>query len=211
MPEVDEQHRSAPVGYNLVPPPGWDRIPLQSESMNDTILRIIDRSIANLPQDLPKDDVSKARMELFKQLKKAARQAAKNNGLMLYLPVERIHGTYIPASFVVSEPLTGSGIGVDPGEVLGLLAAGRGDSESVDLDGTEAMRMERVVPPPPDSEVPHSSRRVEYVLPVPGSPVPRWLTIAFSTVGDGNPDSEFSAALVDLFDAVMTTFRWSYV
>ncbi|MEU5596991.1 hypothetical protein [Streptomyces sp. NPDC020298] len=210
MPELDEQRRSTPVGYNLVPPPGWDRIPLQSESMNDTILRIIDRSIANLPQDLPKDDVSKARMELFKQLKKAARQAAKNDGLMLYLPVERIHGTYIPASFVVSEPLTGSGIGVESGEVLGLLAAGRGDSESVDLDGTEAMRIERIVPPPPDSEVPHASRRVEYVLPVPGGPIPRWLTITFSTVGDGNPDSEFSAALVDLFDAVMTTFRWSY-
>ncbi|MFF4401407.1 hypothetical protein [Streptomyces sp. NPDC001480] len=87
MPELDEQRRSTPVGYNLVPPPGWDRIPLQSESMNDTILRIIDRSIANLPQDLPKDDVSKARMELFKQLKKAARQTAKNDGLMLYLPV----------------------------------------------------------------------------------------------------------------------------
>ncbi|MFF4566006.1 hypothetical protein [Streptomyces sp. NPDC001435] len=210
MPDTDEQHGSIPVGYNLVPPPGWDSIPLQSETMNDTILRIIDHSIENLPRDLPKDDVSKARMELFKQLRKAAKQAARNNGQMLYLPVERVYGTYIPASFVVSEPLIGSGVGVDSDEVLGLLAAGRGDSEPVDLDGAEGMRIERVVPPPPDSEVQYASRRVEYVLRVPGSPVPRWLTITFSTAGDGNTDSEFTAALVDLFDAVMTTFRWSY-
>ena len=210
MPELDERSNSTAVGYNLVPPPGWDHIPLRSDSTNDAILKIIDRSIKNLPQNLPKDDVSKARMELFKQLKQVSQQAAEANGLMLYLPVERIYGTYVPASFVISAPIAGAGEGVDADEVMSLLAAGRGNNESVDVDGSEGKRIERIVPPPDDSEVQYPSRRVEYVLPIPGNPTAGWLTIAFSTVGDGNPESEFSEALVDVFDAVMTTFRWSY-
>jgi hypothetical protein len=187
----------APIGFNLITPPGWDKIDLRDESMSDSILRIVDNSISQLPDDLPKDDVSKLRMELFKRLKKAARKAAKANGLLLYLPVQRVRSTLAPASFVVSQA-SGEGVGIESNEVLGALAAGRGNSETVD------------VPPADDSESSLSSRRIEYVLPLPGSPLPRWLTVTFSTVGDGNPDSDFTSALVDLFDAVMTTFRWSY-
>jgi hypothetical protein len=198
-----------PVGFNLVAPPGWDKIDLRDESANDAILRIVDKSIEQLPEDLPRDDVSKLRMELFKRLKKTARKAAKANGLLLYFPVERVRSTLPPASFVVSQT-AGTGVGDQSKEVLGALAAGHGNSEPIDIDGSQGTRIERVVPPLDDSEVHFASRRVEYVLPLPGSPLPRWLTVTFSTVGDGNPDSEFTAALVDLFDAVMTTFRWSY-
>ncbi|TPQ22077.1 hypothetical protein [Streptomyces sporangiiformans] len=199
-----------PVGFHLVLPPGWGKINLREESINDSILALVDRSINQLPDDIPKDDISKVRMELFKQLKKAARKAEKANGLLLYLPVERIRSTVVPASFVVSEPTDGTGAGIQSDQVLGSLAAGRGNSEPVEIDGSSGIRMERVVPPPEDSETDFASRRVEYVLSMPASPLPRWLAITFSTVGDGNPDSEFSSALVDLFDAVMMTFRWSY-
>ncbi|MET9758696.1 hypothetical protein ABZ016_06515 [Streptomyces sp. NPDC006372] len=198
-----------PVGFNLIAPPGWDRIDLRDDSMNDSILRIVDNSINQLPGDLPKDDVSKLRMELFKRLKKAVRKAAKANGLLLYLPVQRVRSTLAPASFVVSQ-VSGAGVGIQPNDVLGALAAGRGSSEPVDVDGSQGTRIERVVPPSDDSEGSFSSRRIEYVLPLPASSLPRWLTVTFSTVGDGDPDSEFTSALVDLFDAVMTTFRWSY-
>ncbi|MGI5368145.1 hypothetical protein [Streptomyces iakyrus] len=201
---------SVPVGFNLVLPPGWDKINLSEESMNDSILAVVDRSIAQLPEGLPKDDVSKVRMELFKQLRKAARKAARANGLSLYLPVERVRNTVLPASFVVSEPISAKGEGFESGQVLGALAADSANSEVVDIDGSLTTRLERVVPPPANSEMTLASRRVEYVLPLPGSSYPRWLAITFSTVGDGDPESEYSSALVDLFDAVMMTFRWSY-
>lgn len=200
---------TTPIGYNLVPPPGWDSIPLQDEAMNDTILRIVDRAVRELPEDLPRDDVSKARMELFKRLRQAAKQAAKAHGLTLYLPVERIHGTYVPASFVVSEMLAGQSA-APADEVLRLVTSGRGDCEQVDVDGAEGSRIDRVVAPPKDAEFDYASRRVEYVIPVPGAPAPQWLTVTFSTIGDGHPDGELSDILVDVFDAVMTTFRWSY-
>ncbi|GGR11696.1 hypothetical protein [Streptomyces griseomycini] len=202
--------KNSPTGYNLVPPPGWEQIELQSDSLNETLLGIVDRSMNELPHDLPKDDITRVRMELFKQLKKGARKAARGNGHMLYMPVERVQGTFIPASFVISKPLDGPGSSALTQEVMGAVAGDRGDSEPVEVDGARGIRIEYVAPPQEDIEAQFASRRVEYVLPVPGSPTPRWLTINFSAVGDGNPDSEFSDALVSLFDAVMTTFRWSY-
>lgn len=199
-----------PIGFNLVHPPGWEKINLRDESMSDNIMRIVDRAINQLPTDLPKDDVSKLRMDLFKQLKKSASRAARAKAQLLYLPVDRIRGTVVPGSFIVSEPISGGGSGFQSDQVLRGLVADRESSEPVDIDGSSGTRLERIVPPRDDSDVQFASRRVEYVFPVPGHTPPPWLTITFSTVGDGEPDSEFTSALVDLFDAVMTTFRWSY-
>lgn len=210
MAEQSLTESAVPAGFDLVLPPGWDKISLREELMNDSILAVIDRSINQLPEDLPIDDVSRVRMELFKQLRKAARKAARANGLVLYLPVERVRNTVLPASFVVSEPISAKGDGIESGQVLEALAVESENSELVDIDGSTATRMEKVVPPPDNSGMILASRRVEYVLPLPGSPSARWLAVTFSTVGDGNPKSEYSDALVDLFDAVMMTFRWSY-
>ncbi|KAF3466833.1 hypothetical protein [Streptomyces sp. Tu 3180] len=199
-----------PIGFNLVLPPGWGKIDLHEEVVNDSVLALVDRSIDQLPKDLPRDDVSKVRMELFKQLKKAARKASRANGMMLYLPVERVRGSVVPASFIVSEPISATGAGFHSDQVIGGVTAERGQSETVTIDGSPGTRIEHIVPPPERSEIEFPSRRVEYILPLPGSPLPRWLAVTFSTVGDGKPDSEYSSALVDLFDAIMMTFRWSY-
>ena len=51
------------------------------------------------------------------------------------------------------------------------------------------------------------SRRITYLIPAPG--VPHWVSVTFSTVGDGDPASEFTEVLIGLFDAIMTTFRWT--
>jgi hypothetical protein len=56
--------------------------------------------------------------------------------------------------------------------------------------------------------MPAASRRVDYVLPVPGIPGD-WLVIAFSTLGDGRPEGQFTRLLVELFDAIVSTFRWT--
>ncbi|MGW1376389.1 hypothetical protein ACWD6P_19250 [Streptomyces sp. NPDC002446] len=50
--------------------------------------------------------------------------------------------------------------------------------------------------------------RVEYVIPVVDDPG-RWISITFSTPGDGDLNSEFTGVLVELFDAVVGAFRWS--
>ncbi|MFI8206088.1 hypothetical protein [Streptomyces sp. NPDC085937] len=210
MTEQSLTRSAVPTGFNLVLPPGWGKVDLHEEVVNDSILALVDRSIDQLPKDLPRDDVSKVRMELFKQLRKAARKASRANGMMLYLPVERVRGSVVPASFVVSEPINATGAGFHSNQVINGVVAERGGSETVTVDGSAATRVERVVQPPEGSEIEFPSRRVEYILPLPGSPFPRWLAVTFSTVGDGKPNSDYSSALVDLFDAVMMTFRWSY-
>jgi hypothetical protein len=34
--------------------------------------------------------------------------------------------------------------------------------------------------------------------------------VVFSTVGDGDPAGQFAGILVELFDAIMSTFRWTW-
>lgn len=53
-----------------------------------------------------------------------------------------------------------------------------------------------------------ASRRVDYVVPVPADHG-RWLGIVFSTLGAGDPEAAIADLFVELFDAMMTTFRWS--
>ena len=54
-----------------------------------------------------------------------------------------------------------------------------------------------------------ASRHVDYVIPVPGRPG-RWLVIAFSTLGGGDPGDEIARRLTELFDAIVSTFGWQW-
>lgn len=179
------------------------------DDANEAIRRIADRAVRDIPEAIPKDDIMKARLELIKHLKRLTKHARDAKALSLYLPVERVHGMLVPASFVVSEVLPGPGVGVDPNNVLGLLGSGAANSESVTVDSAEGIRADDVVPPAPEKDIEHASRRIDYILPVPDSAAPQWVTVSFSTIADGQPQSEFAEILVELFDAVMTTFRWS--
>jgi hypothetical protein len=93
-----------------------------------------------------------------------------------------------------------------------------GRATKVDVAGAPALR--RAYRSTVDEEKPSSApeaveqaalptQRVDYVIPVPDDPG-RWISINFSTPGDGDIDSEFTGVLVELFDAVVGTFRWSY-
>lgn len=198
-----------PSGFNLVPPPGWDTIPLQSGS-KEAIQRIVRKSVSQLPAGFPKDDIPKARQQLTKELKQAVRQARNSNGLTLYLPVERMHGMLIPASFVASEPLEAPAGNVEPEAVLIDLACDAEDASARELDGTAAVRTLRKLPADPERGVEVPSWRVQYTVPIPHSVPAHWLTFSFSTLAAPDMDIEFTETLVELFDAVMTTFRWSY-
>ena len=194
-------------GYTLVLPPGWARIPLR-EGTDGVVADILDRSFAGLPADR----FGPVRSELEKRLRRQTRAARDAGGLDLYLPIERVHGVTIAASFVVAEVSFDDDHGVQARVAAALVAQEEG-ARLVEVDGVTGVRTERVAGPAGreeqgEDDVPES-RRVEYTVPVPGDPR-RWLAIGFSTLAPReSPHGDLGGLLVDLFDALMSTFRWT--
>lgn len=194
-------------GYFVVLPPAWRKIPVRSGT-EEAVKEIVDQAFKNLPKGFPRDKATPYRVELRRQLTDAARRARQQGGSDLYLPVELEHGALLAASFVVSEgsvPSSGDP-DPDPSRVLAVLAAESG-GRPVTVDGAIGTRSERTAPPDPGSGIDFGSRRVDYVLSVPGDDS-RWLLVAFSALGAGDPEDKFAKLLVELFDAIMSTFRW---
>ena len=201
-------------GYTLVLPTGWRRIPVR-EGSKAAIRTILDEVFARYPAGESRDQVIKHRVQLEGRLTDMVRKARSSGGVDLYLPVEYVHGTAVPASFVVSMAALGQpddGTPVDPGQVVAFFVAEAGntagDCAPAEVDGVACARTETIAAADPGQDVPLGSRRVDYVVPVPGQPG-QWLISAFSTVGDGDPEGEFAKLLVSLFDAIMLTFRWT--
>ncbi|MCF3123789.1 hypothetical protein IPZ68_29380 [Streptomyces arenae] len=172
---------------------------------------IVDDAFATLPVDAPRDRIGPYRRELERRLKDAVKEAGKAEALDLYLPLERMHGIAVAASIVVSEMKFPDEVAVDPTAVSRRLleAPGReGETTTAEIDGVRAVRTERTVAADEPGGGELASRRVEYVVPVPGDPG-RWIGVVFSTLGAGEPDDGFADLFVELFDAMMSTFRWS--
>lgn len=194
---------AAPRGYTLVLPPGWTRVPLRAGT-EEAIAGILDQTF----EDHPQDALATERHLLRSRLRAIADTASSNAGLDLYLPTERSHGFTVAASFVVAELDFASVDSPPPGQVLARIAAKSTDTRPATIAATTAVRTETVAVADPARDAPFGSRRVDYVLPVPQD-ADRWLVVTFSTIGQGDPQDEFAGLLVELFDAVMTTFRWS--
>jgi hypothetical protein len=195
------------TGYKLVLPPGWGRLPLR-RGTDEAVRGILDEVVRRLPRDLPRDKVTPYRKELERRLARLVADARRNGGLDMYLPVDLMHGTPVAASFVVSEGSLGAGSDADPGMIISYLAAQSEHTTAVTADGAVGARIERTAGAEPAKDVTFASRRVDYMISVPGER-DRWLVIAFSTLGGGNPDDEYAKLLVGLFDAIMSTFRWT--
>jgi hypothetical protein len=143
-------------------------------------------------------------VELERRLREAAREARRSGGIDLCLPIMPVDGTPLAASFVVSEVVSRS-------SARAVIAqASDDDAQPVTIGGAEGLRAERVLGPIPDRGIETGSRHVDYILPVPGC-AGRWLVIAFSTFGAGDPDDPVALLLTGLFDAMITTFRWRWV
>ncbi|MET8456308.1 hypothetical protein [Streptomyces parvulus] len=205
------EHRRSPNGFNLVPPPGWDVIPLHMGT-KEAMDHIVRKAVAQLPVGFPKDDIPKARLKLTQEMKKVVRRARAKGGMTLYLPTERVHGVALPVSIVASEPIEIPRVRSDSGPeaVLAALASVTPGAETRALDDTAALRSERDVPADPAQGVDVAHRRVEYFVPVPDSTPDQYLTFSFSALIAPGSDLAFYDTLVELFDAVMGTFRWSY-
>lgn len=205
------ERRPAPNGFNLVPPPGWDVIPLHSGT-REAMDRIVRKAVAQLPVGFPKDDIPKARLKLTQEMKKVVRRARAKGGMTLYLPTERLHGIALPVSIVASEPIEIPRVRPESGPeaVLAALASETPGAEIRELDDTAALRSEREVPADPEQGVEVAHRRVEYLVPIPDSTPDKYLTFSYSALIAPGPDPAFYDTLVELFDAVMGTFRWTY-
>jgi hypothetical protein len=206
-----------PGGYTIVLPPGWRRIPLRegAESTEQAARNAVGDALRSLPRDVPRDRLAAFRAESEGRLRRMAAEVRKQGGVDLYLPVEAMRGIPISASFVVSEGSLGTGEAVDPAQVVSYLATedGAGERTPATVDGATALRVEHVAAPEPTgpaAEVPAATRRVDYIIPVPREPH-RWLVVAFSTLDDGDSDDRLASLLVQLFDAMMSTFRWTWI
>lgn len=191
-------------GYSLVLPPGWVRVPLNGAS-DGTLERTLERAVAGaLPAELPRDERARATVRIMGRLRAVAAEARESGALDLYLPIRGMHGLAIPASFLVHEVPVPAG--EDERAALAELVAAGG--AEVVVDGASGVRQDATLPADPlMSETGTPTRRISYVLPAPGAG--RWLSVVYSTFADGDAASEFAEVLVDLFDAIMTTFRWN--
>jgi hypothetical protein len=195
------------TGYSLVLPPGWRRVPLL-HGTKASVKKIIDQKVRRFPPQVSPDKRAVYRAQLERLLYDLAKQARSSGGSELYLPVEAVHGTVMPASFVVTESAApGDGPTDAAGAIAFLTASGGSDVSAVILDGVAGARSERIAPPEPGQQFDAGSRRVDYVIPLPGRENV-WLILTFSTLGDGDPAGDFAKLLVELFDSIMRTLRW---
>jgi hypothetical protein len=210
-----EARTEPPVtGYSLVLPSGWRRIPIQ-HGTKAAIRAIVDEVMRRYPKDLPRDKMTPYRIELERRLSELASRARSSGGVDLYLPIEYTHGVTITASFVVSQVMlpvpeqdSADQVAADCAQFVAYLTSDEGNASAVSVAGVHAARTESVAAADPAEQIPFGSRRVDYVIPLPGHPT-RWMLAAFSTIGDGDPEGQFAKLLVQLFDAIMLTFRWA--
>jgi hypothetical protein len=166
---------------------------------------VVRESLASLPRDAPPDQVGPRRLELERRLTQMTQQARDRGGVDLYLPAGPVYRAPVAASFLVSELSLGP---ADPASVAASITAGDHAWQPVTVDRVCGLRVERTTEPAPGgAEV--AARHVDYVIPVPGRPG-RWLVIAFSTLGGGDPGDEIARLLAELFDAIVSTFGWQW-
>lgn len=196
------------TGYRLVLPTPWKHVPLD-DRMRATIDDVVEGAVARLPGDVPPDQRAKAGHLLREQLRRELGRAADEGAIDYYLPVDLSHGALLSASFVVSSVVPDAMAGADDvGSVLARLAAEPG-AVAVEAGNTTWVRRDhtRRSDDLPLVEGGATGRVVDYLTAVPGQEH-RWAVVTFSALGDGDPTSEVTDLLVELFDAIMTTWRW---
>lgn len=200
------------TGYTVVLPPGWIRLDARSPRGTTELDTALDDALSGLPQDRFGPLVSQARKQAHAMLAQA-RTAGVHD---LYLPLAGMHGTAIPASFAVRTmtlppPPAALRRPDDTDQEALRIALGLAErlpaGELRSLTAGVAVRS-RQRGADTDQVVPGLSRattRVDYHWPLPGESL-HWAVASFTTADMEAP--EVTELLVELFDAVMTTWRW---
>lgn len=202
---------SAVVSYRLVLPPPWVRVPLGEETA-EQVRALVERAAEAAPREMPPDQLGPFKRELERRFMRQFEAAAAHGALDHYLPAAPVHGIHLGASFFVALARPEGGDGVDPREFVGGVLAERGsgpDARTVEIDGSVWVRTESTVAPDDDLApgVDVGTRRVTYLTAVPEAPG-QWIVVSFSSIGDGDPASDLTSITVELFDAIMSTWRW---
>jgi hypothetical protein len=197
-------------GYTLILPPGWLRLDARSEHGTEELDRELDRVLATVPRDSYGPLISQAR----KQAQTVLDRARGAGALDLYLPLGGMHGTAVPASFLVSmvrlqDTPPDDTVPQDPEamslKIAAMLASRMPQGEVREMPAGIAVRSRRVIAAEGDS--PRAGTRVDYHWPMPAEPG-RWALASFTTIGAVVPDDDIAELLVGLFDAIMLTWRW---
>ncbi len=201
------------TSYRVVLPRPWVRIPVGA-GLEERVHEIAERAMQRLPKEVPPDQAGPMRREVERRVIASVRRSRDYGGIDFYLPTDSWHGFLVGASFVVSNATPPGLLPEDSpeavGAVLAHLAGSRAGTEVLDIGDTVWARTEQVVQPDESSVrdgVDVATRRVDYLTAVPGDEA-RWVLVGFSCVGDGNPDGELALLTTELFDAIMSTWRW---
>ncbi|WP_420365890.1 hypothetical protein AAEP80_02880 [Curtobacterium sp. L3-7] len=212
------------ASFFMVVPPGWARLPADV-THREELGTIVRQVIANaLPDDLPRDRAEPLRQEMRKRLTATVVEAGDNGATAVYLPVQPVDGFTPPVSVIETEVDDESDEA--PEQVIAqILADALPDRRDQDdpgireVDGGIAARTDTTVRrADPGTELPGlgqdlpvvDDRQVVYTIPVPHRPG-RWVVMSFSAISLPDADGQLTDALVSLFDAIMTTFRWTDV
>jgi len=199
------------VSYRLALPDQWASVPVGSGT-RAPVRELVETLITEAPKEMPPDQFGPLKRQFEERLVRDVLRSVEYGGLDVYFPVQPVHGFHLGTSFVVSQiNPPGAGSSDDPDQLVGgvlaeLVAAG---ARTVSIDDTVWVRSEGVVPPDPEKapDVDVPTRRVTYTAALPDDPS-RWMLVSFSCVGDGTPDGELTLLTVELFDAMMSTWRW---
>lgn len=195
-------------GYSIVLPAPWQRITLRS-NVTEQVKKVVARAAANAPREIPPDQLAPFLRRLEAHLNLQLDAARDGGAIDYYFPAKDMHGVHLNASFVVSSVIPDA---LTDESMVGPILADliRGGADGVEVGGTMWARTEKVEHSEPDSLVGQSvaGRQVEYTTAAPGDPR-RWVLVSFSSIADGEPGSDLSHLVVELFDAMMTTWRWA--
>jgi hypothetical protein len=198
------------ASFLIALPPGWMRLPARASDEAD-LAALIEVIVAEaLPASLPRDKAEPWRGEMRKTFTAIVVEARDAGASAVYLPVRPVNGVNIPASFVESE-IDDGGVG-DVGSVLAGILAGSENGTLHVIDGAHAARTDSstVRVEARDGWPEMTNRQIVYTVEVPHREG-RWVVLSFSAASGDSPSTALSDALVELFDALMLTFRWSDV
>lgn len=196
------------TGYRIILPRHWVHLPMAGD-LRPRLRVFVDDAVSAVPRSVSPDQVGPLRRSLEERLLRQVDAARRQGGRDLYLPGPSANGLLLGASIVVSETqLRDAGGEGSDADVLALLAAEGG--RAIELDGTPWVRHEQtsLAAQFEGAPVELPTRRVTYTARRPDG-AHRWMLVAFSCLGDADPISNATQAVVELFDAIMGTWVWA--
>jgi len=199
------------AAFLIIVPPGWARLPVRPDQRS-ALTEMIEAIVTDaLPADLPRDSAEPWRAELRKRLLSEADKARDAGASALYLPARPVDGIPVPASLIETE-VDDDDVAPAADVIAELLRDPQADAMRVVIDGADAVRTDTALSRVPleDDGLELATRQVVYTIDVPHR-AGRWVVLSFTTIMAVGASGELGDALVLLFDAMMTTFRWAAV